>query len=255
LTTARFCYHKGTVATISELLTIIADREATIDARVEASVALADQSDPRALLEDRVAVSDDASFTLDRHLVSVARFSEWIDAGGYDDASWWSSDGWSWRCDEDIEAPRFWGEPEWSAYLRPNHPVVGVSWFEADAFANYRGARLPTEREWELACTGGEGRRYPWGDEWDDHASSHRDYGPRSTLAIGICPRGISKHGLHDLCGNIWQWTSDERGAQRAVRGGAWNNLPWSIGCGGKNAFPPAARFSNLGFRLAFDRP
>ena len=253
------------MATKGELLTLIADREASVDSRVAAGEELGRRGDPRLAEQTRVAVPG-ASCAIGRYLVTVADYAEMIDAGGYDEAALWSSDGWAWRTGEDVEAPRFWGEPEWAAYLGPNRPVIGVSAFEAEAYAAFRAreeqgdARLPSSSEWELACRAGDGRAYPWGTEWDEHACSHRDYGPRCTLPVGVCPRGVNPLGLHDLCGNVWQWTSDERGEpgehgpHRIVRGGAWNNLPWSIGCGGSNAFAPTARFSNLGFRLAFDR-
>ncbi len=242
------------MATIRELLTVIADREAGIDARAAAGDELGRLGDPRIEAElDGVALPG-AGVALGRHLVTVTEYRAFVEAGGYDDASRWSSDGWAWRCDEDVDAPRFWDEPEWAAYLVPNHPVVGVSAFEAEAYAAFREARLPTSEEWELACRAGDARAYPWGDDWDEHATSHRDYGPRCTLAVGICPRGVNPLGLHDLCGNVWQWTADERGDQRVVRGGAWNNLPWMIGCGATNAYAPTARFSNLGVRLAYDR-
>jgi formylglycine-generating enzyme required for sulfatase activity len=86
---------------------------------------------------------------------------------------------------------------------------------------------------------------------------AHRTHGMRTTKPIGIFPSG--PFGLFDVVGSVWQWTIDERGAPgdygvpRVVRGGAWNNLPWSIGCAARNAYPPEAQFSNLGFRCARD--
>ncbi len=201
-----------------------------------------------------------AAFRMAEHLVTVAAFAEFIDAGGYDDPSLWSPQGWQWRLDHDIEAPRFWGEQEWDKYLVDNCPLVGASYFEAEAYASFRDAELPSERQWERACRGDDARDFPWGDQWDDDACGHRDYGPRSTIPIGVFPNGVSPFGMHDMVGNVWQWTHDERGAEgdygfpRVVRGVAWNNLPWSIGCAGRNAYPPTARFSNLGFRLADSR-
>jgi len=257
-------------------LSVLADREASLEARITAAQGLAGHGDPRIVVGERIAIPDgtlhhkDSSggpisliavpaFGVARFAVTVGEYEAFIDDGGYDDASFWSSEGWTWRLEENVEQPRFWGESEWSVYLAPNHPIIGISAFEAEAYAAFRGARLLTELEWERAARGDDARDYPWGNDWDEQASSHRDYGPRSTVPIGIFPRGVSPFGVHDLCGTVWQWTQDERptpslyGPHRAVRGGAWNNLPWSIGCAGKNAYPPTARFSNLGFRLGFD--
>ncbi len=197
------------------------------------------------------------AFSLQRHLVTVCEYAEFIEAGGYDDPSLWTSEGWSWRLDDDVEAPRFWGEEAWAAYLVDNQPVVGTSWFEADAYASFRGRRLPTGLEWERGARGDDARIYPWGDDWDDRACAHRTHGLRTAKPIGLFPPG--PFGLFDMVGSVWQWTADERGesgphgASRVVRGGAWNNLPWSIGCASRNAYPPQAQFSNLGFRCAAD--
>jgi iron(II)-dependent oxidoreductase len=199
------------------------------------------------------------AFAIGVHLVTVAEYAVFIDDGGYADPAWWSPEGWSWRLDEDVERPRFWGEAEggdaevWAPYLEPTHPVVGVSGYEAEAYASYRGLRLPTELEWERACRADDGRDYPWGNEWDDTACGHRNHGTRCTKPVGFYPKCVSPFGVFDLCGNVWQWTSDVRGEIWVVRGGAWNNLPWSIGSAGRNGYAPRARFSNLGFRLAGD--
>lgn len=257
-------------------LATLRDTTASLDARIDAAHELDRVGDPRLEGVNRVNVPEGvllhkdtidsaivrvplAGFAIDRYPVTVGQFAEFIDAGGYDDPSLWSPEGWAFRLDEDIEAPRFWGEDEWKAYLRSNHPVVGVSAFEAEAYAAFREARLPSELEWERAARGDDARDYPWGDAWDPEACGHREHGPRSTVAVGIFPRGVSPLGVHDLCGSVWQWTLDERparseyGHHRVVRGGAWNNLPWSIGSAGRNAYRPEARFSNIGLRLAYD--
>jgi formylglycine-generating enzyme required for sulfatase activity len=166
--------------------------------------------------------------------------------------------------------PRFWGEAEWAAYLVPNHPVVGVSYFEAEAYAAFIGGRLPTEAEWEKAARGVDARKYPWGSDWIDDACGMRGVGPRSTVPVGVFPKGASPYGVRDMVGSIWQWCTDPfRGwraeggassddgadrdegavAKRTTCGGAWNTLQWSVSCTSRNGYPPSARFSNLGFR------
>ena len=242
--------------------------DGSLDERIVAAHELEAIGDPRAFGErvsiptgelhhkvspdSAVELIDVAGFAIDRYPVTVAAYAEFIDEGGYDSAAWWSTEGWRWRVDDDVSTPRFWDDPEWDAYLIGNHPVVGVSGHEAEAYADFRDARLPTEHEWERACRGDDARNYPWGNEWRDDACGHRAFGPRGTLPIGLFPESASPFGLCDLCGAVWQWTSNAHGDARVVCGGAWNNLPWSIGAHGRNAYARTARFSNLGFRLAW---
>ena len=276
-----------TVPEARDLLAELEREGATLEERAAAGAELARIGDPRALAIDRVVIPAGtfvrrrhgeepraihvSTFTIDRYPVTVAAFAAFIDAGGYRSQRWWSRAGWAWRTRERIVKPRFWGETEWAAYLVPNHPVVGVSAYEAEAYAAFREARLPTEAEWEKACAGPDGCCHPWGDDWRDDAAAMRGVGPRGTLPIGCFPRGTSPFGLRDVVGCVWQWCADVQDdeldwddedpfidpehyaddAVRVTRGGAWNTLQWSIDCRSKNGYPPTARFSNLGFRCA----
>ncbi|HUJ27286.1 MAG TPA: SUMF1/EgtB/PvdO family nonheme iron enzyme [Myxococcales bacterium] len=172
---------------------------------------------------------------------------------GYGGRSAWSPEGREWRERCGIVKPRFFDDPEWQAYLAPDQPVVGVSWYEADAFARWLGMRLPTEAEWERAARGDDGRTYPWGDDWDPAMAAHRG-GKRHTLPVRSIAGNRSPWGLYDCAGNVWEWCSDWYDASRtlrAARGGAWNAHPPQLRCANRNAWPPDARFSNLGFRVA----
>jgi formylglycine-generating enzyme required for sulfatase activity len=222
---------------------------------------------------------DVSTYEIMKTPVTVAQFSRFIAEGGYAQREAWSDEAWAWKERAGIACPRFFSPAEgdeWKAYLTPSRPAVGVSWFEADAFARWSGARLPTEAEWEKAARGTDGRRYPWGDDWDGDAAGHREHGPRCTVPAGVFPRGESPYGVLDMAGSVWQWCRDlyaadayahadrrdpegptrpagldDAAVRMVVRGGAWNTLPWSLRSANRNSYPRTARFSNVGFRCA----
>jgi formylglycine-generating enzyme required for sulfatase activity len=208
-----------------------------------------------------------AAYSIDLVPVTVAQFAQFV-ARGYRERECWSEAGWAWRQTANVDRPRFWDEEVWSAFLAPNQPVVGVSWFEADACARMMGRRLPTEAEWERAARGDEGRRYPWGDDWAPDRAAHRGLF-RHTVPVGCFPAGRSPFGLWDVAGNVWEWVADwyaesgyrageesdplgpAAGTLKVARGGAWNALPPQLRCATRNAWSPEARYSNIGFRTA----
>lgn len=170
---------------------------------------------------------------------------------GYRERAHWSDAGWDFIDRERIERPRFWDDPGWGAFLGPDQPVVGVSVHEAEAFARFRGARLPTEVEWERAARGDDGRGYPWGDDWIPALAAHRG-GPRHTAPVRSFSGNRSPFGLYDCAGNVWEWCADWFApGLRSARGGAWSAHPMQLRCASRNAWPPEARFSHVGFRLA----
>ena len=219
------------------------------------------------------------SFEVDRFLVTVAQYARFVDDGGYARQELWRPIGWQWRLAESIACPRFWSpseRAEWSAYLTGNRPVIGVSFYEAEAYARWAGGALPTEAQWEKSARGPDGQEYPWGESFVDDAAGGREVGPRITLPVGVFPKGESFYGALDMVGSVWQWCRDvfdpklyaridehsPRGdddgalaAHRSVRGGAWNTLRFSLRCANRNSYPATARFSNLGFRVVRSAP
>ena len=121
----------------------------------------------------------------------------------------------------------------WGVRGRKNHPVNCVDWHQACEYAKWAGKRLPTEEEWEWAARGGdEARLYPWGNEppsdqlcWDGEGNGLGLGNRESTSPVGKYPKGDSRHGLKDMAGNVWEWTSSvyERAPEdRVLRGGGW---------------------------------
>ncbi|KAF5411969.1 MAG: Hercynine oxygenase [Candidatus Methanophagaceae archaeon] len=110
-------------------------------------------------------------FIVGKYPVTNEEFKEFIDDGGYDKEEFWAKEGWRWREESEICEPGYWWhDRKWNG---PNFPVVSISWFEAEAYANWLSERtehryrLPTEAEWEKAARGTKGFKYPWGEEFD----------------------------------------------------------------------------------------
>lgn len=196
-------------------------------------------------------------FEMDRHLVTVARYRRFVDFGGYEHRDFWSVAGWRYIQRNEVGHSRFWGEDKWKRFVTPDRPIVGVSYYEAEAFCRFEGRRLPTEREWEAAARGTDGRRYPWGDEWDNRAAAVRGQGPRVTWPVGFFRKNVGPFGHFDLVGNVWQWTSDraqpERGNESPLvaKGGGWAARIDKNQTDVWNAFDPKDRHSHVGFRTA----
>jgi formylglycine-generating enzyme required for sulfatase activity len=136
--------------------------------------------------------------------VTVAQFAAFKDAGGYEDEPLWSAAGWAWlQGMGPTPLPRACLE----GAQTPDQPQVCVSWFEAEAYAAWRGGRLPTEAEWEFAARGPESRVYPWGNEFDA-ALANLD-GATGPVPVGSYPEGASWVGALDMGGNAMEWVND----------------------------------------------
>ena len=141
---------------------------------------------------------------------------------------------------------------------RADHPVVLVSRHDARKFAEWLTSvtpyrwRLPTEREWEKAARGADGRRFPWGNDYDPNLLNSHDKGPFDTVPVGKFPAGASPFGMLDAAGQVFEWTATEAGPKRAiVKGGSWDDK----GCGvcraaARHSRPLDLKHILVGFRL-----
>jgi formylglycine-generating enzyme required for sulfatase activity len=220
-----------------------------------------------------------ADFELTAYPLTVAQFRPFV-LQGYHEDRWWSAAG---RRDRGDQAqPYLWDEPAWTL---DNHPVVGVTWYEAEAFCNWLNEqlhwppgmiRLPTEAEWEWAARGPEGRCYPWGDTWESWRCNGEESGINRPSAVGCFPGGAAdwwkkdwptEEVLHDLAGNVWEWTASEysedyskadksvlnanSGGPCGLRGGSWTFDPRWLRGAARGWTPPHDWHYDRGFRLA----
>ncbi len=146
-----------------------------------------------------------------------------------------------------------------------DHPVVGVTWYGAAAYAQWARARLPTEAEWEYAARGPQGRVYPWGDTFDRTRLNCKETGIGGTTPVGNYPTGASWCGALGLAGNVWEWVADwhgrypsERqdnppgpasGQYRVLRGGSWRFGSGDVRGAFRDLYGPTSRFADVGFR------
>ncbi len=202
-----------------------------------------------------------SGFWLDKFEVTNAAFQAFVDAGGYSDEAYWSAEGWDWLTHQIVPPPR---ECEGTA---PDQPRACVTWFEADAYARWRGGRLPTEAEWEYAARGPDSLVYPWGNAWDATRANVVD--SQGSMAVGSFPTGASWVGAHDMSGNLMEWVADwldvhyyenspvqdppgpERGFRKVEKGGWWGSVPYVARAAYRHfEDPPEYQDHHIGLRV-----
>ena len=184
------------------------------------------------------------------------------------------------------DKPYYWGEKKWN---RPNHPSVGICWYEALAFCHWlnsmdeyqdKPVRLPTEAEWEYAARGTQGLNYACGNDINKELANYKDTGLERTSAVGLFPVGeaFAEQGvqLYDMTGNVWEWTQSQWGKQskqpdftyekwvkqggernnpephalRITRGGSWYGTTDDARCAFRGWLLPYFRNGVTGFRV-----
>jgi gamma-glutamyl hercynylcysteine S-oxide synthase len=199
--------------------------------------------------DDKKSVTIKEPFKIDIYPVTNRQFKQFIDAGGYNEDEFWSKEGRTWRSKEKITLPMYWEDEQWN---QPEHPVVGVSYYEAEAFAKWAGKELPTEHQWERAARGIDGREYPWEGKFDKEKCNTSESDIDKTTRVTRYPNGISPVGCYDMAGNVWEWTQsfyDESKDHRVIRGGSWYLNRYYARCALRFSLNPNTRLNNVGFR------
>ncbi len=148
-------------------------------------------------------------------------------------------------------------------FNKDDQPVVGVSWYDARAYAlwlsllennggDFEHYRLPEERGWEYAAAGKEGRLYPWGNAEPTPKLANYDGNEGATTPVGRYPEGATPEGLYDMAGNVWEWCSDSVGSYRVLRGGYWCSDARGCRSAPRSYDAPGIRGGGVGFRLVF---
>ena len=208
------------------------------------------------------------TYWIDRYPVTCAQYREFMNGGGYQNRRWWSEAGWRWLQGNPVSQPLYWVDSQdWE-----QHPVCGVSAYEAEAYAQYAGKRLPTEAEWEKAAiASSDKRRYPWGNAQPSAKLCNHDTIVGHTTPVNAYPDGRSVYGCADMLGNVWEWTSSRfagyagfksypyQGYSQVyfdnqhwvLRGGSWATRPWALRASFRNWYHPDVRQILAGFRCA----
>jgi formylglycine-generating enzyme required for sulfatase activity len=199
------------------------------------------------------------SYFMDRFEETVSRYAEFLRS-------------------TDRQAPDYWDQVNTSQH--GNLPVVGVDWHDAEAYCLWAGKRLPTEAEWEKAARGTDGRTYPWGNEQPTPmlANFGKQYERGNPYNESLAPvdsyeAGKSPYGLHNMAGNVWEWTADwydghfytqspqrnpkgrPSGTDKVIRGGSWFHIPADLRSTNRFRVIPTKRYNSIGFRCAQDSP
>ena len=241
-------------------------------------------SEPFSLDNERPAHAVDvAPFWIGRVPVTSRQWSEFIADGGYKRSDLWSARGWEHRIEADLERPKFWSAAGTRRRfgieedVPPDEPVQHICYFEAEAFAKWSGARLPTEIEWEKACAwdpaANARRPWPWGASPPTaELANLGGHGLRPAEA-GAYPRGASAYGVEQMIGDVWEWTSSDftgwpgftpmiyrrysepffGGDYKVLRGGSWAVAAPVIRPSYRNWDHPIRRQIFTGLRLAWD--
>jgi formylglycine-generating enzyme required for sulfatase activity len=202
-----------------------------------------------------------AGYWIDQYEVTNKAYQAFVDDGGYTKLEYWSKEGQNWLKFQTDELPIKCEDQT------PDHPRVCVTWYEAQAYANWRSGRLPTEAEWEYAARGPKSLVFPWGNEWDTSKANVVD--SKGLTPVGSFKDGASWVGAYDMAGNAMEWVQDwldpdyaklkvrdnpsgpAKGYIKIEKGGWWGSNPFVARASYKHyEDPPEYQDHHIGFRI-----
>jgi ergothioneine biosynthesis protein EgtB len=207
------------------------------------------------------------TYWLDRYPVTCRQYQEFMAAGGYQNRQYWSKEGWQWLQLNPVSQPLYWLDSrDWD-----NHPVCGVSYYEAEAYANFVGKRLPSEAEWEKAASWQETTGIKIETLPSQSRQCNHDNLIGHTTPVNAYPNCQSPYGCYDMLGNVWEWTTSWFAGyegftsypytgysqayfdnqHRVLKGGSWATRPWALRASFRNWYHPWVRQILVGFRCA----
>jgi formylglycine-generating enzyme required for sulfatase activity len=188
------------------------------------------------------------AFWIDKYEVTVSEYKKFVDETGHRVPKYWFRMG---------------GNPKPDSEMLP---IVYVDYYDACAYCEWEGKRLPTEAEWEKAARGIDGRVYPWGNEWDPAYANTWEKGSHRRMPVNAYPHGASPYGVLNMGGNVWEWTSswlisypgadmefDFTGTDIVLKGGSWLDFADSTRPARRHEFTPYISYNTVGFRCVKD--
>lgn len=243
---------------VPELVQAIASNVGTTSERVALGEVLGRLGDPRI----RTPEDDDywvevpyetSRIRIGRFPVTNREFRAWAASGGYEDRAAWTEEGWAWLQSTTDPWPVNATQDGVDAFVVDNQPVVGVSYWEAVAYAQAHHSRLPRQDERKWVTRGKERRPYPWGSPFGEGNANTQEEVLGRPCAVGLYLRDRTPEGVCDLAGNVAEWTADEVGSKRVVHPGAWNQPSMAAWAKAIELKAPEDRDAGLGFRLSRD--
>ncbi|RIK24997.1 MAG: hypothetical protein DCC55_40925, partial [Chloroflexi bacterium] len=229
--------------------------------RLDAGLLLADLDLDPPGLDDFVTVPG-WGFQIGRYPVTNKQYRRFVEAGGYIDDRWWQDEeGRRYRDEENWAKPRYWDNLRFN---RTTQPVVGVSWYEANAYCAWlthdlrqagtitvqEEVRLPTQAEWEQAARSHDGRDYPWGSDFFPANANTEESNLQQTTPVHMYAAAATPEGVCDLSGNVWEWTNDvDTDGLPWLKGGSWLWEADRAASAARLGLSPVDGYFNLGFR------